>query len=132
MPSDGTWASFLSGADPYAIEIVNNDSYDKPLSSVGFNLYTTGDAVTVKEYESRVDRYDTQMKEKIGVDPVGKTTEEKIAITRKFREEQYEKLLDAVYSRRGWTKEGIPTIEHLKNIGMDLPEVIEVVKPYLK
>ncbi|MBE9466931.1 MAG: aldehyde:ferredoxin oxidoreductase [Bacteroidetes bacterium] len=88
--------------------------------------------VTVTEYESRADRYDTQMKEKIGIDPVGKTTEEKIAITRKFREEQYEKLLDAVYFRRGWTKEGIPTVEHLKNIGMDLPEVIEVVKPYLK
>ncbi|RLD60735.1 MAG: aldehyde:ferredoxin oxidoreductase [Bacteroidetes bacterium] len=88
--------------------------------------------VTVEEYESRAERYDTQMKEKIGVDPEGKTTEEKIAITRKFREEQYEKLLDAVYYRRGWTKEGIPTIEHLKRIGMDLPEVIEVVKPYLK
>lgn len=88
--------------------------------------------VTAKEYESRAERYDTQMKEKIGIDPAGKSTEEKVAITRKYREEQYEKLLDAVYYRRGWTKEGIPTIEHLRNIGMDLPEVIEVVKPYLK
>jgi len=26
---------------------------------------------------------------------------------------------------------GIPTIEHLTAIGMDLPELIEVVKPHL-
>ncbi|HQJ60449.1 MAG TPA: aldehyde ferredoxin oxidoreductase C-terminal domain-containing protein, partial [bacterium] len=42
---------------------------------------------------------------------------------------RYEQLLDAVYERRGWTKNGVPKIEHLKNIGMDLPEVIEVVRP---
>lgn len=88
--------------------------------------------VTVEEYESRQDRYDQQMKEVIGVDPVGKSTEEKLAITRKYREELYEKLLDAVYERRGWTKDGIPTIEHLQDLGMDLPELVEVVKPHLE
>ncbi len=85
--------------------------------------------VTNEEYESRAERYDKQMKEQIGVDPVGKTTTEKVAITRAYREDRYEQLLDAVYKRRGWTKNGVPTIEHLKNIGMDLPELIEVVKP---
>jgi aldehyde:ferredoxin oxidoreductase len=93
--------------------------------------YRAAGPVTVEEYESRVERYDNQLKEILGVDPVGKTTEEKMAIMRKYREEQYEKLLDAVYQRRGWTKNGIPTIEHLKDLGMDLPEVIEVVKPHL-
>ena len=58
-----------------------------------------------------------------------KSTEEKIDITRKYREEQYEKLIDAVYKRRGWSENGIPTVEHLENIGMDLPELIETVKP---
>jgi len=57
------------------------------------------------------------------------TLEEKMDATRKYREERYEMLLDAVYKRRGWNKNGVPTIEHLKNIGMDLPELIEVVKP---
>lgn len=85
--------------------------------------------VTKEEYESRAERYDKQMKELIGVDPVGKTTEEKMAITRKYREDRYEQLLDAVYKRRGWTRNGVPTIEHLKNLGMDLPELIEVVTP---
>ena len=92
--------------------------------------YRAAGPVTVEEYESRAERYDKQMKEIIGVDPEGKTTEEKIAITRKHREEQYEKLLDAVYLRRGWTKNGVPKISHLKNLGMDLPELIEVVAPH--
>ncbi len=39
-------------------------------------------------------------------------------------------LLNAVYKRRGWNNNGVPTIEFLKKIGMDLPEVIDVVKNY--
>lgn len=90
--------------------------------------YRAAGPVTKEEYESRADRYDKQLKEKIGIDPGGKSTEEKMQILRKYREEQYEKLLDAVYFRRGWTKNGIPKIDHLKNLGMDLPELIDVVK----
>jgi aldehyde:ferredoxin oxidoreductase len=86
--------------------------------------------VTKEEYESRAERYDKQLLEKIDFDPAGKTTEEKMAVLRKFRENQYEKLLDAVYERRGWNKNGVPKIEHLKNIGMDLPELIETIAPY--
>ncbi len=90
--------------------------------------YRAAGPVTKEEYESRADRYDKQMKEKIGVDPNGLSTEEKMKITRKYREEQYEKLLDAVYLRRGWTKNGVPKIEHLQKLGMDLPELIELIK----
>ena len=91
--------------------------------------YRAAGPVTAEEYESRAERYDTQMKELIGIDPTGKSVEEKLAITRKYREGQYEKLLDAVYHRRGWTKNGVPKIDHLQKLGMDLPELIEVVKP---
>jgi len=90
--------------------------------------YRAAGPVTVEEYESKAEHYDKQMKELIGVDPAGKSVEEKNAITRKYREEQYEKLLDAVYECRGWNSNGVPKIEHLKNLGMDLPELIEVVK----
>ena len=38
--------------------------------------------------------------------------------------------MDAVYLRRGWNKNGVPKIEFLKKIGMDLPEVIDVVKNF--
>jgi aldehyde:ferredoxin oxidoreductase len=92
--------------------------------------YRAAGPVTNEEYESRVERYDKQMKELIGIDPEGKTTDEKRKITRKYREEQYEKLLDAVYKRRGWTKNGIPKLSHLKDLGMELPELIEMVTPH--
>lgn len=86
--------------------------------------------LTAEEYESRAERYDKQLQDWMGIDPAGKSTEEKMALHRKYREDRYEKLLDAVYLRRGWTKNGVPKIEHLKKIGMDLPELIELVKPY--
>lgn len=91
--------------------------------------YRAAGPVTQEEYESRQERYDKQLKELLGVDPEGKSTLEKMAIIRNYREDQYEKLLDAVYERRGWTKNGVPKIEHLKSIGMDLPELIEIVSP---
>ena len=68
--------------------------------------------------------------EKIGFDPSAKSTEEKMKVLRTYREGQYEKLKDAVYKRRGWNSNGVPTIEFLKKIGMDFPEVFEVVKDY--
>lgn len=92
--------------------------------------YRAAGPVTVEEYESRAERYDKQMKELIGVDPEGKSVEKKIVITRKYREEQYKNLVDAVYKRRGWNNNGVPKIEFLKEIGMDLPELVEMVKNY--
>jgi len=91
--------------------------------------YRAAGPVTVEEYESRQERYDKQLIENVNVNPEGKTTEEKMAVLRKYREDRYEQLLDAVYKRRGWTKNGVPTIQHLKSLGMDLPELIEVVAP---
>ena len=92
--------------------------------------YRAAGPVTKEEYESRVERYDKQLKEKVGFDPAGKTTEEKMKVLRKYREGQYESLVDAVYKRRGWNNNGVPRIEFLKKIGMDFPEIIEVVKDY--
>jgi aldehyde:ferredoxin oxidoreductase len=84
--------------------------------------------VTELEYESRAERYDTQLKEIYKVDIEGKTTAEKTAIMRQLREEQYEKLQDAVYERRGWTPDGIPTVDTVKRLGIDFDEVLEVLK----
>ncbi len=92
--------------------------------------YRAAGPVTAEEYKSMEDFYDKKMKEDIGVDPAGKSVEEKIAITRKYREDRYEQLLDTVYHRRGWTKNGVPKIEYMKEIGMDLPEVIEVLSKH--
>jgi aldehyde:ferredoxin oxidoreductase len=92
--------------------------------------YRAAGPVTKEEYESRAERYDKQLKEKVGFDPKGKPTEEKMKVLRKYREDQYESLIDAVYKRRGWNSNGVPKIEFLKRIGMDLPELVEVVKNF--
>jgi aldehyde:ferredoxin oxidoreductase len=88
--------------------------------------------VTVEEYESRQDRYDEQLEKLVGIEIGGLTTVEKIGALRSWREDQYEILLDSVYERRGWTQNGIPTPEKLASLGMDLPEVLEVVEPALQ
>jgi aldehyde:ferredoxin oxidoreductase len=86
--------------------------------------------VTVEEYLSREERYDKQLKELLQYEPKGKSTEEKIKVMRDYREKQYELLTDAVYKRRGWTLDGVPTIDKLASIGMDLPQLIDVIKKH--
>lgn len=83
--------------------------------------------VTREEYESRQERYDAQLRDVVGVDPAGRSTEEKMALLREFRVSQYEKLSDVVYARRGWTADGVPTVERLRELGIDLPRLVEIV-----
>jgi aldehyde:ferredoxin oxidoreductase len=87
--------------------------------------------VTVDEYEARGEYHDKQLRDVVGIDPAGMSTEEKIAALRGHREEQYEKLKDAVYERRGWTNDAVPKPETLKRLGIDFPEVVAVVERYL-
>ncbi|MFX1537660.1 MAG: aldehyde ferredoxin oxidoreductase C-terminal domain-containing protein, partial [Promethearchaeota archaeon] len=86
--------------------------------------------VTKEEYESRYERYDKQIKEEIGEDPSGKSTEEKMTILRKYREENYARLQDAAYERRGWSNQGCPTVAKVKELGIDFEDVIKVIHPY--
>jgi aldehyde:ferredoxin oxidoreductase len=83
--------------------------------------------VTKLEYESRQERYDEQLKRLAEIDPTGMSTEDKMKELRKYREAQYELLIDAVYQRRGWDANSIPTVEKLHDLGIDFPEVLEVV-----
>ncbi len=84
--------------------------YDQiPYRSVG--------PVTLEEYESREGRYDKQLKEDADIDPTGLTSREKLIKLREYRENQYEKLIDNVYKRRGWSDRGVPTKEKMKELG---------------
>jgi aldehyde:ferredoxin oxidoreductase len=92
--------------------------------------YRSMGPVTIEEYESRAERYDSQLEE-LGFKIEGMTTQEKMKALREHRESQYQKLCDAVYERRGWTLEGIPTLETAKRLNIDFPEVVKVLKGYL-
>jgi aldehyde:ferredoxin oxidoreductase len=76
--------------------------------------------VTEMEYLSRKDRYDKQLVADIGLaaDKVAKmTTLQKLDILKEYRLNQYQKLSDAVYMRRGWTQNGIPTPQKMRSLG---------------
>lgn len=95
--------------------------------------YRSVGPVTQEEYLSRADRYyDSQIKEILGIDPTQKTVEEKMTLLRKHRIKEYDRLVDAVYIRRGWTPNGIVKLEKLISLGMDIPELVRTVRPYLK
>jgi aldehyde:ferredoxin oxidoreductase len=84
--------------------------------------------VTKEEYISRMKRYDNQLNKKLGINPEFYSIEDRIRLLRKFREKEYQKLKDAVYKRRGWNINGIPTIKKINSLGLDFPELIAFIK----
>ncbi|MEA4951233.1 MAG: aldehyde ferredoxin oxidoreductase C-terminal domain-containing protein [Aminivibrio sp.] len=46
------------------------------------------------------------------------------------RRGEWEKLVDAVYARRGWDRNGVPTKETVERLGLDSPEVLDLLEPY--
>jgi len=77
--------------------------------------------VTEMEYVSRKERYDKQLVEKLGMsqkDVEKMTVREKLRVLYEFRRDQYKKLADAVYYRRGWTPNGVPTPQKMKQLGL--------------
>ena len=114
----------------YTFQRIFNIRLGQGLRAGDSNLpYRAMGPVTPLEYESRQERYDTQLRE-LGFDMSDKTTEEKIKILRKHREEQYSKLQDAVYKERGWNQNGCPTIEKVKELRIDYDDVIKFIKPH--
>ena len=114
----------------YNFQRIFNIRLGKGLREHDSNLpYRAVGPVTPLEYESRTERYDDQLKE-MNIDITSKTTDEKIKILRKHREEQYTKLQNAVYIERGWNKKGCPTIATVKRLGIDFHKIIDIITPY--
>jgi len=93
--------------------------------------YRSMGPVTEMEYISRKDRYDKYLAEKIGLSEkkIEKmNVKEKMKILYDFRQDQYQKLADAVYFRRGWTPNGVPTPQKMKQLGIDDPKMLEFLK----
>lgn len=92
--------------------------------------YRSVGPVTDIEYESRAERYDQQLRDLVGIDPSGMSTQEKRLALRRHREDQYEKLIDAVYERRGWNSNGIPTLETAQKLGIDFADVVALIQQH--
>jgi aldehyde:ferredoxin oxidoreductase len=86
--------------------------------------------LTELEYYSRKDRYDKQLIEKLEIDKkdiIKMDIKEKCKLLYDFRQNQYQKLIDAVYYRRGWTPNGVPTPKKMKQLGMDNPKMLTML-----
>jgi aldehyde:ferredoxin oxidoreductase len=83
------------------------------------------------EWNARPEYFDEKLKE-FGENIEGLSVKEKIDLLQKHRRQQWEELKAAVYKRRGWNKNGIPTLATAKRLGIDYPEVVELLKKHLK
>ncbi|EMR73161.1 aldehyde:ferredoxin oxidoreductase, partial [Thermoplasmatales archaeon SCGC AB-539-N05] len=93
--------------------------------------YRSMGPVTETEYVSRKERYDTQLVEKLGYaknDVETMSVEKKMKILYDYRQNQYQKLADAVYYRRGWTPNGVPTPQKMKSLGIDDPKMLKILQ----
>lgn len=87
--------------------------------------------VTEVEYLSRKDRYDKQLQEKLGYpqkEVESMTVKQKLELIYEYRRNQYEKLADAVYYRRGWTPNGVPTPQKMKQLGMNDKKMLKMLQ----
>ncbi|MFP4344452.1 MAG: aldehyde ferredoxin oxidoreductase family protein [Anaerolineales bacterium] len=93
--------------------------------------YRSAGPVTEEEYLSRADYYDEQLREWLNLEPEEMTLAEKMETHRNYRLSQYQKLIDAVYKRRGWSENGVPRPGKLRRLGIDYPDVLAVVEKHL-
>jgi len=97
--------------------------------------YRSMGPVTEMEYISRKDRYDQHLVEKLGLDKkyvAGLPINEKIQLLYNYRQEQYQKLADAVYYRRGWTPNGVPTIQKMKKLGFSDKKMLRMIEEKIR
>lgn len=83
--------------------------------------------LTEEEYQYNEELYDKILKG-INFDIQDKTRKEKIKALRQFKESQYEKLCDVVYQKRGWDANGVPTLETVKRLNIDFPDLVKLLE----
>jgi aldehyde:ferredoxin oxidoreductase len=93
--------------------------------------YRSMGPVTEMEYFSRKNRYDKQLTSNLGIkekELEKMDIKEKVKILYEYRQSQYQKLIDAVYYRRGWTPNGVPTIQKMKELGINDSKMLKMLK----
>jgi len=81
------------------------------------------------EWNVRKEYFEKKLEE-AGISGEGLSVEEKISRLLEYRRGEWEKLVDAVYARRGWDRNGVPTKETVERLGLGSPEVLELLEPY--
>lgn len=93
--------------------------------------YRSMGPVTKMEYLSRKERYDKQLIEVLGFSEEKveqMSVEEKMKHLYDHRRDQYQKLADAVYYRRGWTPNGVPTPQKMRQLGFTDKKMLKMLE----
>jgi aldehyde:ferredoxin oxidoreductase len=70
------------------------------------------------EYEARAEYYDAWLKENAGTEEVPEDPESRHRLLMALRQEAYQRLCDAVYEEKGYTKDGVPLPETLERFDL--------------
>ncbi len=74
--------------------------------------------VYLDEYESRAEHYEELLKEQLGANKVPATPDERHKLIVEKRVEDYEKLCDIVYEKKGFTPDGVPKRETITRLAL--------------
>ena len=113
---------FKEGDFAYPLKVGHTWEYTRESSTFNFRSQDT------EIIRSDTTTFSNVFMEIVGIDTEGMTTEQKRLALREHREGQYEKLIDAVYKRRGWDTNGIPTLDTVRDLGIDYPDVVELIE----
>ncbi len=84
--------------------------------------------VFMNEFLSRRKYYEEYLIKEIGIDTSGMNTEEMLKKLQDYRNQQYEKLTDAVYNEKGYDPHGIPLDKTLIRLGFDRDDYFHIVR----
>jgi aldehyde:ferredoxin oxidoreductase len=84
--------------------------------------------VHLNEFESRRNYYLKYIQEVVGVITEGKSDAQLLEILQSFRKTQYDQLMNAVYTAKGYDHNGVPTEETLHRLGFNREDYLDIVQ----
>ncbi|MCD6585020.1 MAG: aldehyde:ferredoxin oxidoreductase [Desulfobacteraceae bacterium] len=84
--------------------------------------------VFMDEFNDRKDYYKKYLTETVGLDVTSMSDESLLESLQDYRRDQYETLMDTVYTAKGYDENSIPTDETLHRLGFEDEEFFQIVK----
>ena len=82
------------------------------------------------EYQARSDYYDEWLADQVGEKEVPDNSEARHLLVTKLREDAYERLCDAVYQQKGYTRDAIPLPETLEKFDLLDEQAIDLLRAF--
>jgi aldehyde:ferredoxin oxidoreductase len=86
--------------------------------------------VTEKEYLSRVERYDRDLRKRWGRPGQNEHSKRKFSPCAATGWISTNNWWTQFYKRRGWDQDGVPTLETVRRLGLISPDVVALIKAH--